>query len=69
MDAEALANRTTDIVLKSRIALIVGAGFSCEAQLPSTEKVSQQFLKSVADGVVPIRVEDEISEHLAQILR
>jgi hypothetical protein len=50
-------------VSKPRIALIVAAGFSCEAALPSTQKLSEQFLDSVPDGVVPIQVEPEISKH------
>lgn len=49
---------------KPKVALIVGAGFSCEAELPSTKNLSKQFLKSVADGVVPLSVEQEISKHL-----
>lgn len=49
---------------KPRIALIVDAGFSCEAALPSTEELSDQFLESPSDGVVPIQIEHQISKHL-----
>lgn len=49
---------------KTHIALIVGAGLSCEAALPSTERLAEQFLESPSDGVVAVEVEQEISKHL-----
>jgi hypothetical protein len=57
------------MVSKPRITLIVGAGFSCEAALPSTQTLSEQFLEPVPDGVVPIEVEQEISKHLDKFWR
>ncbi len=49
---------------RPKVAVILGAGFSCEAALPSTEKLSEQFLDDPPDGVVPIQVEQEIGRHL-----
>lgn len=58
-----------DKVPKPKVALIVGAGFSCEAELPSTRKLSLQFLKSPKNGVVPLQIEQQISNHLATFWR
>lgn len=49
---------------RPRISLVVGAGFSTEADLPSTDSLSEQFLETPQGGVVPPRVEQEISRHL-----
>lgn len=51
---------------KHGIALIVGAGFSTEAGLPSTDRLSEQFLNTPQNGVVPIQVEQEIGRYLKE---
>lgn len=49
---------------KPAVALIVGAGLSTEAGLPSTDELSAQFLDTPPNGAVPPQVEREISRHL-----
>jgi hypothetical protein len=49
---------------KPEIALIVGAGFSSEAGLPLTQKLSDQFLEATPNNDIPIEVEQEISKCL-----
>ena len=45
------AMRGGETVPNSRIALIVGAGFSTEASLPTTKDLSRRFLETpIADG-------------------
>jgi hypothetical protein len=48
---------------KPKVALILGAGFSCEAGLPNTRKVVNAFLQSPHSGLDP-RIEDEITNQL-----
>jgi NAD-dependent SIR2 family protein deacetylase len=50
-------------VPEPQVALILGAGFSCEAGLPSTKTVVKSFLKSPQSDLDP-RVEAEISLQL-----
>ncbi len=49
---------------KPKVALILGAGFSCEAGLPTTKKVAQQFLRSPKNGQLDYSIEKEISKQL-----
>jgi hypothetical protein len=53
-------------VPKPGIALIVGARFSTESGLPPTGRLSEQFLDTPQDGVIPPQVEQEISRHLKE---
>lgn len=49
---------------KLRIALILGAGFSCEAGLPSTTDIVQVFLNPPENSLLSPEVEKEISRLL-----
>jgi hypothetical protein len=49
---------------KPKITLILGAGCSCEAELPSTQQLSEQFLDIPDAGVLPPVIEREISTQL-----
>lgn len=49
---------------RPKVALVFGAGFSCEAGLPSTKKVAAQFLQSPRRSEVGVRIEQEISKQL-----
>jgi hypothetical protein len=51
-------------VAKSQTALILGAGFSCEAELPSTKTIVKTFLQSPQYGQLGVQIEDEISHQL-----
>jgi NAD-dependent SIR2 family protein deacetylase len=51
---------------RPKIALIVGAGFSCEAGLPSTKQIVESFLKTPQNGELDHRIETEISKHLKE---
>jgi NAD-dependent SIR2 family protein deacetylase len=51
---------------RPKIALILGAGFSCEAGLPTTKEVAKRFLQSQANGHLPPQLEEEISNQLKQ---
>lgn len=49
---------------KPKLSLILGAGFSCEASLPSTAQLSEQFIAlSTIDTAHPV-IEQEITERL-----
>lgn len=48
---------------KPKVALILGAGFSCESGLPTTRRVVNTFLQSPPSGLDP-RIEDEITNQL-----
>lgn len=48
---------------KSTISLILGAGFSCEAKLPSTKTLVNNFLES-PESELDFRIEEEISRQL-----
>jgi hypothetical protein len=50
-------------VPKPKVALVLGAGFSCEAGLPNTRSVVNTFLQSPDSGLDP-RIEDEITNQL-----
>lgn len=47
----------------STIALVVGAGFSCEAGLPSTKNIVKSFLKSQQSNLGQV-IENEITDQL-----
>jgi NAD-dependent SIR2 family protein deacetylase len=47
-------------VPNSRIALILGAGFSCEAGLPSTREIAASFLQSPHGGTLPFAIEEKL---------
>ena len=51
---------------KPKVTLILGAGFSCEASLPTTPELSNQFLAVPENGTLPHAVEGEISKHLGK---
>jgi len=51
-------------VPKPKTALILGAGFSCEAGLPSTRKIVETFLESPRNGELDPQIEEEISLQL-----
>ncbi len=47
-----------------KVTLILGAGFSCEAGLPSTKKIVENFLESPRNGELDRQIEEEISRQL-----
>jgi len=47
-----------------KTALILGAGFSCEAGLPSTKTVVETFLDRHTDGHLDAQIEEEVSRQL-----
>jgi hypothetical protein len=51
------------MVSKPNVALILGARFSCEAGLPTTQNVVTSFLQSPQGGLDP-RIEEEITRQL-----
>jgi hypothetical protein len=56
-------------VPESETALILGAGFSCEAGLPGTKKIVETFLTSPQGGQLRPEIEDEISRQLTEFWR
>jgi len=50
---------------KSKVALILGAGFSCEAGLPSTRNIVADFVEPPINGLNPL-IEMEISRQLTK---
>ena len=50
---------------KSKVALVLGAGFSCESGLPTTRNIVKTFLDSPHSGLDP-RIEAEISHQLGR---
>lgn len=50
----------------AKIALILGAGFSTEAGLPTTYQLGEGFLDPILNSDLPQIVEQEISQQLAQ---
>ena len=53
---------------KPKTALILGAGFSCEAGLPRTSEIVKTFLESPQNGELDPEIEEEISVELSAFL-
>jgi len=51
-------------VPKPKLSLILGAGFSCEASLPSTAQLSEQFISISTTDTAHLAIEQEITERL-----
>jgi hypothetical protein len=49
---------------KIKTTLILGAGFSCEAGLPSTDDIAEHFLETPPNGELAHEIEEEISRQL-----
>ncbi|HEY4949191.1 MAG TPA: hypothetical protein VIH88_02550 [Candidatus Acidoferrales bacterium] len=52
------------MIATDKVALIVGAGFSTEANLPTTSEMGERFLQTPPKPILPGSVEDEINRQL-----